>query len=137
MLWIYRTTPLRNLRGHTASGEGALRAGFTLELRVKSLCRALIEKKKYRRARRSLFVHDDAVVVLATSVTAATRVLAVLADATVSVGHVTAVLPSVLKACRLPTHRCDQKPDARPCPASQPSETLPSRGPSQGRQQAQ
>jgi len=40
-------------------------------------------------------------VVLATSVTATTRVLAVLADTTVTVGHVTAMLTCVLKTCRL------------------------------------
>jgi len=44
------------------------------------------------------------VVVLATGVTATTRVLAVLTDATVSVGHVTAVLPGVLETGSLRKH---------------------------------
>ena len=41
---------------------------------------------------RVVLVHHDPVVVLATGVTATGRVLAVLADATVSRGHVTALL---------------------------------------------
>jgi len=50
---------------------------------------------------RVVFVHDDAVVVLATSVTATTRMLAVLPDTTVSVRHVATGLPCFLQTCRL------------------------------------
>lgn len=50
-----------------------------------------------------LFVEHDAVVMLATSVTATTRVLAVLANTTVSGRHVSALLAVLLQVGRLYT----------------------------------
>ena len=48
-----------------------------------------------------VLVHHDPVVVLATGVTATGGVLAVLADATVSRGHVTALLAVLVKLWRV------------------------------------
>jgi hypothetical protein len=81
-------TGLRSTDGR--NGEGAREEG-----------REGGSRRRVRGEGNSLFVHDDAVVVLATSVTAATRVLAVLTDATVTVGHVAAVLASCLQTSRL------------------------------------
>ena len=50
---------------------------------------------------RMVLVHHDAVVVLATGVTAAARVLAVLADAAVARGDVAALLAVLAEACWL------------------------------------
>lgn len=50
---------------------------------------------------RVVLVKVDAVVVLTTGVTATTRVLAVLADATITHGHVTTLLASLLQSGRL------------------------------------
>jgi hypothetical protein len=54
---------------------------------------------------RVVLVHVDAVVVLTTGVTATTRVLAVLADATITHGHVTTLLASLLQSGRLRTRK--------------------------------
>lgn len=51
-----------------------------------------------------LFVEHDAVMVLATSVTATTRVLAVLANTTVSGRHVSTLLAVLLQVGRLHTN---------------------------------
>jgi hypothetical protein len=48
---------------------------------------------------RVILVHVDPVVVLATGITVATRVLAVLAHTTMASGHVAALLPVLLQPC--------------------------------------
>merc|ERR1712094_165751 len=56
---------------------------------------------------RGVFVEVDAVVVLATRVTATTRVLAVLSDTALTVRHVAARLPGLLQTCRhVPCEQC-------------------------------
>jgi len=57
---------------------------------------------------RVVFVEVDAMVVLATRVTATTRVLAVLSNAALTVGHIAASLPGLLQACRLSITSDDQ-----------------------------
>eukprot|EP00658_Telonema_sp_P-2_P032692 TRINITY_DN24143_c0_g1_i8.p1 TRINITY_DN24143_c0_g1~~TRINITY_DN24143_c0_g1_i8.p1 ORF type:complete len:106 (-),score=24.16 TRINITY_DN24143_c0_g1_i8:35-352(-) len=59
-----------------------------------------------------VFVEVDAVVVLATSVTATTRVLAVLADTTVSMRHITASLTALLQPCLLYTSDAADEEDS-------------------------
>jgi len=52
----------------------------------------------------ALFVEEDAVVVLTTGVTAATRVATVLADTAVTSGHVAALLTGLLELGGLVEH---------------------------------
>jgi hypothetical protein len=54
---------------------------------------------------RVVLVHQNAVVVLATGITAATRMLPVLADAAVTHGHVASLLPRLLESGSLREHQ--------------------------------
>ena len=89
--------------GELLAGAGWDQSPEAIEVHSRAMVRVLglveVTHTDFTEEARVVFVEIDTVVMLATRVTATTRVLTVLADTTFTVGHIATGLPSLLQAC--------------------------------------